>query len=133
MRRSGSGRRGSGRRTLALATSTGIFIVSLGLLARFYLERLRLLLVPRLTSVLILVILLASVAAVAGVLWLAPKTYEATATDNVDGDIDVNMGRTSRRPVAGTVSQENYIVNVAYSTGVDAGKSVTKKEGSWCC
>jgi len=35
-------------------------VVALGLLARFYLERLRLLLVPRLTSVLILVILLMS-------------------------------------------------------------------------
>lgn len=39
-------------------------VVSLGLLARFYLERLRLLLVPRLTSVLILVILLMSIVAV---------------------------------------------------------------------
>jgi len=39
-------------------------VVSLGLLARFYLERLRLLLVPRLTSVLILVILLMSMVSV---------------------------------------------------------------------
>jgi hypothetical protein len=39
-------------------------VVSLGLLARFYLERLRLLLVPRLTSVLILVILLMSLVSV---------------------------------------------------------------------
>lgn len=39
-------------------------MVSLGLLARFYLERLRLLLVPRLTSVLILVILLMSLVSV---------------------------------------------------------------------
>lgn len=39
-------------------------VVALGLLARFYLERLRLLLVPRLTSVLILVILLMSMLSV---------------------------------------------------------------------
>ena len=39
-------------------------VVALGLLARFYLERLRLLLVPRLTSVLILVILLMSLISV---------------------------------------------------------------------
>lgn len=35
-------------------------------------------------------------------------------------------GRASRRPVAGTVSQENFVVNTAYSTGVESGKYVAK-------
>ncbi len=35
-------------------------------------------------------------------------------------------GRTSRRPVEGTIAQESYMVDVAYSTGVDAGKYVAR-------
>jgi mono/diheme cytochrome c family protein len=35
-------------------------------------------------------------------------------------------GRTSRRPVDGTISQESYVVNVAYSTGAEGGKYVAR-------
>lgn len=35
-------------------------------------------------------------------------------------------GRASRRPVAGTIAQETYVVNVGYSTGVEGGKYVAR-------